>query len=194
MSKIITNQIISTRSKPGEYYIRDKVGEFIYPDVIESECKKCEKVPYHTSYFDAELFKENLHTPATHEVNICYLEEKFAGIPDEVKQLMDISTYLTETLKTYSTHGESSFGSDCGTASFSYKQTSTLCGILTIYFIWSRHDEMGSIDWEEDETHIIPAVIYQNHKYYALTKPFIDWLRTPDKPKRQAFLNELFYQ
>lgn len=195
MHKAVKNKIISTKSAPGEYYIRDKVVSYIYPNIIESQCTKREIFPYGTpNGCDIKLFNEVLHTQSMYEVNICYLEEKFTDFPAEIKELMDITEYLTETLKTYSIRGNSSFGSNGGNASFEYKKTSNLCGVVTIYFSWCRGDEMGLVDWEEDETHIIPAVIYYNHKYYALTNAFIDWLKTPYKPLRQAFFKKIFYQ
>ena len=195
MPKVITNSVVSTKARPNEYYIRDKVCNLIYRDIIESTCVKQEFFPYDVKIPDGwKLFTRALNAPAILDININKLETSFDRFGDDVKQLMDITTYLEETLKSYSLRGSSPFGRDGGNASFEYKQTSTLCGVLTIYFNWSRGDEMGLVDWEEDETHVIPGVIYQNHKYYAVTNPFIDWLRTPDKPKRQAFMNELFYQ
>lgn len=194
MPKTIANRVITTRAQPDEYYIRDKIYNVFYPTVIDSTCVKRELDPYGHTTDCGELYTNTLTTPSTQYINIDKLETNFERFGDDVKQLMDVTTYLEETLKSYSLRGNSSFGRDGGNASFEYKQTSTLCGVVTIYFNWSRGDEMGFVDWEEDETHVIPGVIYQNHKYYAVTNPFIDWLRTPAKPKRQAFLNELLFQ
>lgn len=195
MSKTIKNSVLTTRSELGEYYISEKVRAVIYPAIISSRCDKQEFAPWCQDDLDHPyLYSGQLNTPATQEIDIHFLESMFTDIPDNVKQLMDITTYLTETLDTYKLRGMSSFGSDGGSASFEYKQTGTISGIVTIYFHWSRGDEMGMVDWEEDEYHSIPGIFIHNHKYYAITNAFIDWLQTPNKPKRQEFLTKLFYQ
>lgn len=66
-------------------------------------------------------------------------------------------------------------------------------GDVHIGYHWERIDEMGFTEWRETELHVIPAVIYKDHKYYAVTPAFVEWLETPDKPARKQFLDRLFY-
>ena len=131
---------------------------------------------------------------ATQEVNINVLEKRFPDFPDEVKQLMNISGLLDE-IAAYQVSARSSFGADRGKAGFEFKRVSSITGDILITYNWEMFDEfMCSPSLTDKETHIIPAVIYYSHQYYAITNQFIDWLQTPDKPKRQQFMAELFYQ
>lgn len=193
MHKVVKNKVECTRARNTDYYIQDKIYGIILPSIITSTCKKRELGSCMYPSDIVVLFKGDLATQAIYDVNVTYLEENFPQFPNEVKELMNITDFLEKTLNTFSLRGRTCFGSDGGTASFKFTQTGSNSGLISIYFNWSRADEMGFTEWEEDEEHIIPAVIYSEHKYYAITNAFVEWLSDPTKPKRNAFKDTMFY-
>jgi hypothetical protein len=189
MHKAIKDRIVSYRVCSDEYSLRDKVIEQIYPEIVTSMCDKIVHDHYAVPLTDTNT---PIKVLSTQEVNLAFLEEKFPDFPDEVKQLLNISAFLDE-IAAYQVSARSSFGADEGNAGFEYKRVSSNTGDILITYNWKMRDEFGVQEYTDKETHVIPAVIYSGHQYYAITNQFIEWLRTPDKPKRQQFISELFY-
>lgn len=189
MHKIIRDRVISTYAGSTEYSLRGKLAEIVNQDIIESKCDKIKHEQYCVPFIETN---EPLDTPATREINYQFLQTKFQAIPDEVKQMMDITELVSE-LGQYQVSSTSSFGRDAGKVSFEYRPTFDDIGDIIIGFNWHQRDEFGVLERSDKELNIIHGVILYNHKYYAITHRFMAWLQEPDKPKRAAFLAELFY-
>lgn len=65
-------------------------------------------------------------------------------------------------------------------------------GNLKINFDGYSYGEFGELLSDDHEVNTIHGVIRYNHKYYAITNAFMDWLQEPNKPNRHAFLNNMF--
>lgn len=171
-----------------DYTHRPKLCNVIYQHVISSNSKK--KTFTQVNGIDQE---NNLITPVTQEPDIIVLQSRFSDISDEIKVAMDI-TQLIKDINAYSVNTKSSFGSNIGKSSFTYSVSYENVGSLSINFDGYSYGKFGELLSDDHEVNTIHGVILHNHKYYAITNAFMDWLQEPNKPKRHSFLNDLFYQ
>ncbi len=136
------------------------------------------------------------HEPLT-EINTAFLDETFDSLPDEAKQLMDVTEYLAKLAERNKTQDIPGWISVTRTYSHTFTKEFGRIGQIQVLFTEEYFDndcELRSKERETTETYTIPAVIFTGYKYYALTPAFIAWCRTPDKPKRARWLDTLTYQ
>jgi len=186
---MVRDCVIATYAGSTEYTHRGKLADIIHPLIIDS---KCDKIRHENSVVPFTQTNEPLKTQATQDVNYQFLQTCFQAIPDDVKQLMDITDLVTE-LGQYQVSSRSAFGQHTGKTTFEYRPSFDNVGEILIGFDWQLHDEFGELERTDKETNIIPGVIFVQHRYYAITNRFMEWLQEPGKPKRQAFLAQVFH-
>jgi hypothetical protein len=139
--------------------------------------------------------KEKIHrrkTEPTIEINSVFLDATFDQLPDDAKQLMDITDCLKTDFEGNREGFHSIMGSQGGYASYEFKPLASRYGTLDIFYNWSSSDE-GCVYEEDSEIYSVPGVLLDNYKYYGITREFLEWCRTPDKPKRAKWLSQLTY-
>jgi hypothetical protein len=146
----------------------------------------------HTDYLWDSEERQTQQTDPTIEINMVFLDDTFDQLPDEAKLLMDITDCLAHDFNGGKEHFSSIYGSEGGSASYEFKPAARRYGSLELGYSWSSSDE-GYVYEDEYETYLIPGVIKHNYRYYGLTREFLDWCRTPDKPKRAKWLSRLTY-
>lgn len=148
---------------------------------------------YTTHFCNDDKEEEVNQTEPTTEINTVFFNETFDQLPPEAKELMDITTLLDSDFTGVREKFRSPGYYEVGSISHEFKQyIGGRCGSIKLLYHWSAGGE--DIIYEESyEKYIIPSVIHHNHKYYALTREFIDWCMTPDKPKRARWLSKLTY-
>jgi hypothetical protein len=114
--------------------------------------------------------------------------------PDEVRKLADI----TDDLEKYCNSNTSKtpfngFYSGFSTCSWVYDKLFDNIGEITITLSDVENGELGIYDTDTDSTIKIPGVVLYKHRYYALTSKLMEWLNVPNKPRRIAIINNLFY-
>ncbi len=180
------------------YSLLESIRTTFWYDIIKTTYSKqymgwsAESRTYHNKPIDFA----DIHEPQI-EVNASFLDATFNNMPDEAKQLMDVTEYLDKLQlrnKTQVIPGWTSVSYD-----YSYSFTKELgrTGEIQVVFTDTETDndtEMACTERFVQETYTIPCAIYVNYKYYALTPAFIAWCRTLDKPKRIRWLDTLTYQ
>lgn len=148
------------------------------------------------AYHNEPIDFADIHEPQT-EINTVFLEETFDSLPDEAKQLMDVTEYLAKLTERNKTQDIPGWMRAVTAYSYTFTKHFSRIGQLQVIYTDDYFDndceQMGK-ERETTETYTIPAVIFSGYKYYALTPGFIAWCRTPDKPKRARWLDTLTYQ
>lgn len=180
------------------YTFLDDIRTKFWYDIIKTTYSKqymgwsAESRVYHSEPIDFA----DTHEP-NKEINTFFLDETFDRIPDDVKQLMDVTEYL-EALQTRNmTQDIPGWQRAVTTYSYSFTRKFGRIGELLLTYD-DKHLDLDSeqlgIEQMTTETYTVPAVIHFNHKYYALTPEFITWCLTPDKPMRATWFTTLTYQ
>lgn len=173
------------RGDEPDYYLLPIIQTKFWAEIITMKMA-------HTDYLWDSQEKQTQQTDPTIEINLVFLDDTFDQLPDEAKLPMDITDCLEREFRSGKEHFSSIMGSQGGGASYKYKPIAGRYGTLELVYSWSSSDE-GYVYEDEYETYEIPGIIKHNYRYYGLTREFLDWCCTPDKPKRTKWLNQLTY-
>lgn len=190
MHKSVRNQIISYRVCSDEYSLRDNITQVVVPGIVSSKCDKIRNLEYRLPKRDDEVYTIELYQ--TQHINTSYWEGLFTKIPDDRKQLMNITPLLDE-IAAHQVNAKSPFGLNKGNASYEFRRNSAKSGTIVISYTWQAWDEFGVLDNTDKETHEILDVIYYHCQYYAITNAFIEYINNPEKPQLKQVLNKLLH-
>ncbi len=108
--------------------------------------------------------------------------------------LLEITQILEELQQKINCSEDVGFGNVSYGFNYKYTQLFGCVGEMKLFFTMSIGDEFGQLEYEEIYTVTLNNVIYKNHKYYAYTKKFHNWLEEDNKPNRKKIYQKLHYQ
>jgi hypothetical protein len=190
MHNAVSDHVIAHHAERDEYSLRDNITHVVVPGIVSSKCDKFRHFEYRLPKRDDEVYK--IEQEQTRRINTSYLERLFTQIPDDCKQLMNITPLLDE-IAAHQVNAKSQVGLNKGNASYEFRRNSAKSGTIVISYTWQAWDEFGVLDNTDKETHEIPDVIYYHCQYYAITNAFIEFLNNPKKPQLREVLDRLLH-
>lgn len=175
----------TTYMGPPDYLLGQVQAKFWQPTITRER----EYIKY---LWDSEK-KQTDETKPTIEINSFFLDDTFDSLPDEVKQMMDISDYINANFTGSKEIYSSTMGNQGGSASYEFKHIAGRYGTIEIKYKWSYCDEGYTYALEKEE-YSISGVIHHNYRYYGITHEFIDWCQEADKANRSKWFRQLTYQ